>query len=243
MSESDRGSLRLAPEPARAPLAADAAHVDTVVVAADNALTRFAIRRALEDGGFVVCAEAGDLAGAVEAALRERPDVCLLELHMPGNVIEAIEAIVSGSENTAVVALTVARNDPNLFQALCAGATGYVPEDIDPERIPSALRNVLEGEIALPRSVVKEFVAEFHARHSQRLLRLRADGRARLTEREWEVLDLLRQGLSTAEVAKRLFISQVTVRTHVRSIVKKLSVPDRSAAIRLLEQALRARTR
>ena len=214
-----------------------------MVVAEDHALTRFAIRRTLEDGGFVVSAEASDAGGAVEAALRERPDVCLLDLHMPGSVIEAIREITSAVDETAVVVLTVSRNDPDLFEALCAGASGYVAQDVDPERMPSALRNVLEGEIALPRMIVRRLTEEFRTRGERRPLRVLQDGRARLTEREWEVLELLRQGLTTADVAKRLFISQVTVRTHVRSIVKKLSVADRHAAIRLLEQALRAGTR
>ena len=208
------------------------------MVADDHPLTRFALRRALEDGGFAVSWDAGDAADAVDAALRERPDVCVLDLHMPGS-IEAIERIASALADTAVVVVTVSRNDPDLFDALCAGATGYIAQDTDAEQIPFALESVLRGEIALPRGVVRKLVDEFRQRRPRRLLPLGENARS-LTEREWEVLHLLREGLSTAEIARRLFISQGTVRTHVRSIVKKLSVTDRSAAIRLLEQALRS---
>ena len=212
-----------------------------VLIADDHPLTRFAIRRALEDGGFVVSAEVRGAREAVEAARRERPDVCLLDLHMPA-AIEAIESIASDAPETAVVVVTVSRNDPDLFDALCAGAAGYIPADTDAERIPVVLENVLRGDIALPRAVVGKLVEEFRGRRARRRLPLVENTRS-LTEREWEVLDLLREGLSTAEIARRLFIYQVTVRTHVRSIVKKLSVADRHAAIRLLEQALRAGTR
>jgi DNA-binding NarL/FixJ family response regulator len=240
MRERDRRSVPLARARSDPPFAV-APEGQRVLVADDHALTRFALRRALEDGGFVVCAEVGSAADAVEAALRERPDVCLLDLHMPGS-IEAIETIASRFEETAVVVVTVARSDPDLFEAMCAGAVGYIPQDTDAERIPLALEAVLQGDIALPRAVVKKLVEEFRARRERRRLPMIENGRS-LTEREWEVLEHLREGLSTAEIASRLFISQVTVRTHVCSIVKKLSVSDRSAAVRLLEQALRAGTR
>ncbi len=241
MSENDRSPPRLGPEPARARPARGGPDAATVVVAADRPLTRFAIRRTLEDGGFSVCAEPGDASGAVEAAVRERPDVCLLDLHMEGS-IEAIERLTSELPEIAVVVVTASGNDPDLFEALCAGAAGHVPQDIDPERIPVVLESVLEGEIALPRTVVRKLVEEFRARGERRRLPLLQNAPP-LTEREWEVLDLLREGLSTSEIARRLFISKVTVRTHVRSIVKKLSVSDRSAAVRLLDQVLRAGTR
>ncbi len=211
------------------------------MVADDHGLMRFALRRALEDGGFAVTGDTGDAADLIQVALGERPDVCLLDLHMPG-ALEAIERIASDAPETAVVVVTVSRNDPDLFEALCAGAAGYIPQDTGAERIPLALESILQGEVALPRAVVRKLVEEFRERRQRRRLPL-AERAGSLTEREWEVLDLLRDGLSTAEIAKRLFISQVTVRTHVRSIVKKLSVTDRSAAIGLLEQALRARTR
>jgi DNA-binding NarL/FixJ family response regulator len=238
MRDHDRPLLPVAPEASPPP---PDSGPPRVLVADDHPLTRFALRRALEDGGFTVSGDTGDAADLVQAALRARPDVCVVDLHMPG-AVEAIERLVSEVPETAVVVVTVSRNDPDLFDALCAGAAGYIPQDTDAERIPLALGRILQGEIALPRTVVKKLVEEFRERRQRRRLPLLEQANM-LTDREWEVLDLLREGLSTAEIASRLFISQVTVRSHVRSIVKKLSVSDRNAAVRLLEQALRAGTR
>lgn len=211
------------PEPAR------------VLLADDHAPTRASVRAALEDRGFAVCAEAPSATAAVAAALRERPDICLLDIHMPGNGITAARRITAQLPDTAVVMLTVSRNDADLFDALRAGASGYLLKDIDPQRLPDELSNVLAGEAALPRSLVTRVIEEFRGR-DQRRLSLRARSRVKLTSREWEVLNLLRDGLSTAEIAARLFISPVTVRTHVSALLRKLRVPDRHAAVRLLDE-------
>ena len=223
---------RSAERDALVPVEADGVRI---LVADANALTRFGIRRALEEHGFFVCAEAADASEAVEAAVRERPDICLLDLHMPGDKIAAIAAIAAELPATAVVMLTPSRDD-DLFDALCAGASGYLPKDIDPSGFPVTLRRVLEGEVALPRAVLTRLVQEFQERGKKRHLPLLQERGVKLTSREWEVLELLRQGLTTAEIAGHLFVSQVTVRTHVASILKKLSVPDRAAAIRLVDE-------
>ena len=114
--------------------------VQTVLIADDHPATRAGVRLALERGGFVVCAEVPDGPSAIEAALRERPDVCLLDINMPGNGIEATKAIVRQLPETAVVMLTVSRSDADLFDALRAGASGYLLKDTDPARLPHALR-------------------------------------------------------------------------------------------------------
>ena len=189
----------------------------------------------LEGHGFSVCAEAHDGSGALEAALLERPDVCLLDVHMPGSGITAAAAISSCLPETAIVMLTVSRDDRDLFDALQAGASGYLLKDMDPDRLPFALRSVLEGEAALPRGLVARLIDEFSGRR-RRVALLKQRG-ATLTSREWEVLDLLREGLSTAEIAGRLAVSEVTVRRHVSAILKKLRVPDRAAALRLLGES------
>jgi DNA-binding NarL/FixJ family response regulator len=207
-----------------------------VLVADDHPPTRAGVRIALQEGGFEVCAEAGDAMSAVEAALRERPDVCLLDIHMPGDGIHAAEAISHELPDAAVVMLTVSREDADLFDALRAGASGYLLKDIDPARLPLALHGVLEGEAALPRQLVALLIEEFRERRRRRRIPLRGRRSAELTDREWEVLQLMRQGAHTEEIAARLFISPVTVRTHVSSILRKLHVPTREAAIKLLER-------
>lgn len=205
-----------------------------VLVADDHPPTRAGVRLALERGGFVVCAEAADAASAVEAALRERPEVCLLDINMPGNGIQAAEAITREVPDSAVVMLTVSRTDVDLFDALRAGASGYLLKDIDPARLPLALHGVLEGEAALPRRLVALLIEEFRDRRRRRRIPLVGRRSVELTDREWQVLELMREGLATEEIATRLFISGVTVRTHVSAILRKLQVPTREAAVELL---------
>ena len=191
---------------------------------------------ALEGSGFRVVAEAADAGAAVDAALRERPDVCLLDINMPGNGITAAHEITDRLPGTAVVMLTVSRDDADLFAALRAGASGYLLKDIDPKRLPHALRDVLRGEAALPRDLVARLIDEFRDRGRRRRLPLLSSRGVELTGREWDVLELLREGRRTADIAQRLSISDVTVRRHVSSILRKLRVPSRKAALKLLEE-------
>jgi DNA-binding NarL/FixJ family response regulator len=207
-----------------------------VLVADDHPPTRAGVRAALSGGDFEVCAEAGDGPTAVEAALREKPDVCLMDIHMPGNGIEATEEIVRRLPDTAVVMLTVSRSDSDLFDALRVGARGYLLKDTDPERLPHALKGVLEGEAALPRRLVALVIEEFRERRRHKWLPLLNQRGVELTSREWEVLELMRQGDTTAEIAERLFVSPVTVRTHVSAILRKLQVSNRKEAVELLER-------
>jgi DNA-binding NarL/FixJ family response regulator len=193
------------------------------------------VRAALERAGFQVVAEESDAPGAVAAAEREEPDVVLLDIHMPGNGISAAADITHTNPDVAVVMLTVSRDDSDLFDALRAGALGYLLKDTDPDRLPYALRGVLSGEAALPRALVARVVDEFRERGRRRRLPLAKQKGVELTSREWEVLELMREDLGTAEIAERLFISQVTVRSHIAAVLRKLRVPDRKAALKLLE--------
>jgi DNA-binding NarL/FixJ family response regulator len=210
-----------------------------VLIADDHPPTRMGVRFTLEHAGFEVCAEAADASGAVDAALRHQPDICLLDIHMPGSGIEAARAITRDLPGTKVVMLTVSRDDDDLFDALRAGASGYLLKDMDPDRVPHALLGVLAGEAALPRTLLVRVMDEFRDRGKTRGRgRRRLAGRRGedLSEREWEVLEALHEGLDTASIGQRLFVSPATVRSHIAAILKKLRVPDRAAAIRLLDE-------
>ncbi len=212
-----------------------------VVIADDHAAARAGVRGALERGGFAVCAEAADGPRAVEAALRERPDAVVLDVHMPGgNGIAAAAEIADRLPGTAIAMLTVSGDEEDLFAAIQAGAVGYLLKDVDPERLPFALDGVLAGEAAIPRPLVGRIVAELGERRRRRVPLAR--GGAELTPREWEILELLHGGASTADVAERLGVSQVTVRRHVSTVLRKLRVPDRRGAFAVLD-GLRASAR
>ena len=205
------------------------------MIADDHPPQRAGIRAALEDGGFEVVAEVGDARAAVEAVLEHRPDVALLDIHMPGSGIKAAASISDKVPETAVVMLTVSKNDEDLFASLRAGAAGYLLKDTDPDRLPLALEGVLRGEAALPRTLVARLMDQFRDQDRRRGA-LRSHGRPSLTSREMETLELLRQGLSTKAISEKLFVSPVTVRTHVSSILKKLKVPDRASAVRMMDE-------
>jgi two-component system nitrate/nitrite response regulator NarL len=194
---------------------------------------RLGVRLALESDHCLVCAEASDVSAAVEAALRVRPDLCLLDADLPGGGIAAVAEISSKLSRTRVVVFADSGMEADLFSALRAGASGYLFKDIDLARLPVTLRRVLEGEPALPRALVGRLIAELRSREEGRRLAIRYE----LTRRELEVLELLSEKLTTAEIAKRLFVAKVTVRTHIASILKKLGVQDRESAIRLVEES------
>ncbi len=213
----------------------DAAHAPAVapirVLVADGCpFTRGGVRRALEREGCVVCAEVADAPAAVEAAMREGPDVCLLDTELRGDAIDAAAAISSNLPGTSIVMFANSPSDAGLFSALLAGASGYLSKDIEPSQLAVALRGVCQGEAALPRTLVAKLIDEFRGREQRRQVPFLRE----LTGRELEVLELLAQGWNTAEIADHLFVARVTVRTHVAAILRKLGVSDRAAAIRLL---------
>jgi DNA-binding NarL/FixJ family response regulator len=212
-----------------------------VLIADDHAAVRAGVRDTVEAGGFEVCAEAANAQDAITLALRERPDVCLLDVHMPGEGIRAATEITAALPRCAVVMLTVSRNDSDLFHSLRAGAAGYLLKDTDPSRLPDALRGVIAGEAAIPRGLVARLVHEFRNRGTRRLAGF-GGGAVELTSREWEVLDLMAEGHTTAQIAETLFVSPVTVRRHISSIVEKLGTPDRATAVKLFRESGAARS-
>jgi DNA-binding NarL/FixJ family response regulator len=217
------------------------------LIAARHESRRAAIIAALRDAtDFQVCAQAADAAAAVDEALRARPDLCLLELRLPGFGLSAAWEITARLPATKFVVLGEADDEANLFRALRAGASGYLDEQLGPEGLRRTLRGVMAGEAAIGRRLVARMAERFRdASPSRRTPVASMDG-ARLTAREWEVLELLHRNLSTADIAERLGVSPGTVRSHVAAIVHKLGVPDREAAAGVLdgvEASQRATTR
>jgi DNA-binding NarL/FixJ family response regulator len=204
-----------------------------VVMADDHAPWRERIRRTLEAGGCAVLGEGASADEAIRLALEHRPDVVLLDIHMPGSGIRAAQEVSRALPQTAVVMLTQSAEDEDIFDALRAGASGYLLKDTDPGRLVAALRGVLAGEAAMPRRLVLRIMDEFRSPTKRRFLRT-SQAAARLSSREWEVMELLADGLSTEEAAGRLFVSPTTVRVHVSTVLKKLRVKDRQSAFRLL---------
>lgn len=208
----------------------------TIVIADDHQVTRLGVRMALMRGGFQVVGEAADCEGAVNAVVSTRPDVCLLDVDIPGGGIETARRVAEAVPETSVVMLTVSTNTEDLLEALRAGAVGYLPKDTSPERLPAALRGVLKGEAALPRTLVGRVLKEFRAFTAAGAASPVRVGTVQLTPRESEILRMLRSGLSTIEVAEMLSLSPVTVRRHISAGVAKLGVADRNAAIRAIER-------
>jgi DNA-binding NarL/FixJ family response regulator len=203
-----------------------------VLVAHGHPRARAGIREALQGAEFESVEEAADASTAVAVALRERPDVCLLDVQMAGGGTAAAREIRAGAPDTVVLMISSGDgSDRDLFEALRAGARGYLSMDIDPTRLPHVLRGVLVGEAAMSRRLVARLIDEFCTHGRRRRLGGNGTRPASLTWREWEVLELLHEGLSTAEAAKRLTVSPVTVRRHVSAILEKLEVPDRRAAL------------
>jgi DNA-binding NarL/FixJ family response regulator len=210
----------------------------SVLIADDHAPTREDVRRALQaSGDFVVCAEAADAAEAVQAAVRERPRICLLDIGMPGSGVGAAWEIKARLPDCKIVMLTVSEADADLFAALRAGAEGYLLKTMNLERLPDALHGVLDGQAPIQRTLVTRMLEQFQT-HEPRRRRLvpMAEFQGRLTSREWEVLDLLAQGRSTSEIARELVLSKSAVRVHISALVRKLAVEDRAAAVALFQQ-------
>lgn len=204
-----------------------------VVMADDHARMRGKVRQALESAGCVVCGEGASAADAVALALEHRPDVALLDIHMPGSGISAAREISRALPTTAVVMLTQSAEDDDLFDSLRAGASGYLLKDTDPARLVAALRGVLSGEAAMPRRLVARIMNEFQAPAKRRFAR-RSSAAAKLSAREWEVMELLAEGQTTEAVAQRLFLSPTTIRVHVSAVLRKLRVKDRESAFEAL---------
>ncbi len=211
---------------------------ERIIVADDHPLTRDALASLLGHNGFDVVGQAADGAEAIEQAERTQPDLVLLDLSMPGmDGLTALPRLRAAAPGCEVVVLTASGTEDNLLAAIRAGAAGYLLKSEPPDRIVSFLRGVVGGEAALSGSVAR------------RLLEQVRDGRLgggvpddiaeALSARELEVLLLLDEHHSTDDIARRLFISEHTVRSHVKSLLRKLGVSSRREALEQLALARR----
>jgi DNA-binding NarL/FixJ family response regulator len=206
-----------------------------VVLAEPDTPTRVGVRVALTRSGFKVVAEARDAAGAVEAAIRERPELAVIAVDLPGDGIDATRAIATRLRAIRIVVLTGHQNGRELVAAVLAGASGYLRKDMNQSRLPHAVEGVLAGEAAVPRRYTEHILEVLRGRHARRG-RVRPHMLASITDRQWEVLDLLADGTSTAEMARRLGISEVTARRHISSVLRKLGLKDRAEAVELMRE-------
>jgi DNA-binding NarL/FixJ family response regulator len=204
-----------------------------VLIADDQALVRVGLSKILEsEPDLEVTGEAGDGEDAVAAARRLRPDVVLMDIRMP--VLDGIEAtrrIVAGQPGTRVLILTTFGLDGYVFDALRAGASGFMLKDAPPEEIVAAIRIVARGEALLAPAVTRAVVEEFARQAPASAPATPPAAVGELTPREREVLDLLARGLSNPEICERLVISEATAKTHVARILQKLGLRDRVQAV------------
>jgi two-component system nitrate/nitrite response regulator NarL len=205
----------------------------TLLIADNHAPLRAGIREELEARGFALVAEAADTPSAVAAAVRERPDICLIDLEMPGDGLAAVAQIARRVPTTTIVVLTASEKATDVLAALERGASGYLLKGISGEDLATTLRAAYRGEAALSRSLVVHLINQVR-RGSRRRLVL-PTGTVSLTAREWDVGELLRAGLPTEEIAARLGLSPVTVRRHVALLLKKIGAPNRAAAVEALK--------
>jgi DNA-binding NarL/FixJ family response regulator len=209
-----------------------------VLVVDDHPPTRAGIGMSLEADGFAVVGEASSAAEAIALAGELLPDVCVVDVNMPGGKgAEAVRGIRTKAPAAVCVMLTASRDDDDLFASLRAGAVGYLLKDIDPDRLADALRAALRGEAALPRVLVTRLVEELRGK-PQRRISLPGRKSVELTEREVAVLQGLRDGKTTKALAEELGVAPVTVRSYVHSLLRKLRVPDRAAAVALFEDGV-----
>ena len=204
-----------------------------VLLADDQAMVRAGFRMILEaEPDIEVVGEAEDGARAIAAVRSLRPDVVLMDIQMP--VVDGLEAtrrVLGGRDDCPpcrVLILTTFERDDYVFEALRAGASGFLLKNAPPEELVNALRVVSQGDALLAPSVTRRIIAEFARRPGRPGL---VDAAGRLTRRETEVLQLVAGGMSNAEIAKELYVGEGTVKTHVSNVLTKLGLRDRVQAV------------
>lgn len=207
-----------------------------VVIADDQALVRAGFRMILEaHDDLVVVAEAADGEVAVSAVRRQRPDVALMDVRMPRlDGIEATRRIVAAGADCRILILTTFDLDEYVYAALRAGASGFLLKDVSPERLTAAVRMVAAGDALLAPSITRRLIGRFAQPAPAPTM---SGDAASLTSREREVWTLVARGLSNAELAEHLHLSEATVKTHVARLLQKLGLRDRVQAVVLAYEA------
>jgi DNA-binding NarL/FixJ family response regulator len=207
-----------------------------VLIGGPDRATRAGLGMALEGERFKVAAEVSDAQSAVEAAARLRLDVCLLDIDLPGNALLAAAKITRAPAAPAILILSAELDADELMRAVGAGAVGYLPKDMTPERLPAVIEGVVSGEAAVPRALVMRLIEELSNRHRRRCAPFLRERGIHFTAREWEVVELIADGGTTSQIAAALGLSPVTVRRHASHLTRKLGVADRRAAVGLLRE-------
>jgi DNA-binding NarL/FixJ family response regulator len=202
-----------------------------VLIADDQALVRTGFRMVLDtDPDLRVVAEAKDGADAVEATRRSRPEIVLMDIRMPVmDGLEATRQIVAAEDPPRVLVLTTYDLDEYVFDALLAGASGFLLKDVAPEQLLAAIHVIAQGDSLLSPSVTRRLIESFVRDHPD--TPQPPPGFDELTARELEILGLIARGLSNAEIAEQLVVSGTTVKTHVARVLDKLGLRDRVQAV------------
>lgn len=211
-------------------------HPIKVMIVDDHTMLREGLVSLLEpQPDFEVVGEAGTVDEAVEKAIALKPDLVLMDYGLPGGSgVDATRAILRELPETNIVFLTVHEADDDLFAALRSGAKGYLLKNIPVSKMIAALRGLARGEAPLSRQMTSRVVAEFT--HGRPLSRERSGAAHALTKRELEVLMAMTTGATNREIADRLYVSVNTIKNHVHSILEKLELKDRRAAIRFARE-------
>ena len=203
-----------------------------VLIADDQALMRAGFRMILEaEADLKVLGEAANGREAVAGAGALRPDVVLMDVRMPEmDGIEATRRLLDANGDTKVVMLTTFDVDEYVYEALRAGASGFLVKDVPPEQLVAGIRSVAAGDSLLAPSVTRRLIEEF-VRRPPDAVRAPPRELERLTTREVEVLRMMARGLSNAEIAAEFFVSETTIKTHVGHVLAKIGVRDRVQAV------------
>jgi DNA-binding NarL/FixJ family response regulator len=204
-----------------------------VLIVDDQALVRAGFRMILEsEPGIEIVGEAVDGLEAVEAARTLKPDVVLMDIRMPNlDGLEATRRMLEDGSGPRVLMLTTLDLDEHVYEALRAGASGFMLKDTPPEQLVAAIHVVASGDALLSPTITKRVIEEFIRRPPSTIATPASPLVAELTARELEVLGFMARGLSNAEIAKDLFVSETTVKTHVARILMKLDLRDRVQAV------------
>ena len=199
----------------------------TILIADDHGIVRDGVRAYLQtQSDLEIVAEAADGAEAVQMVIEHVPDVVLLDLVMPHmDGIEAIRQIRLASPRTQIVVLTSFHDDTHIFPALKAGALSYLLKDINPKGLATAVRQAAHGETTLHPHIATRLVNDVRTGQEQHL-----DMFAQLSHREREVLRLIAEGMSNAEIAQKLILSEKTIKSYVSNVLNKLHLADRTQA-------------